>query len=175
MKLRYRLFRRSNGIFFIEDRHTGKQTSLRTRDKAAAHRIFGAHNEAYEQPAINLQIALAYLKASDPLIAGGTWQHAMEEIVKIKHGPTQHRWQTAIGDKAFDSIRRMASLLTPARALESLAGILMVHVWFTLRDGRKICLPRITEPDTEQQLVLHHYRLALSEQPPSKIYPRDVK
>ena len=84
MKLRFRLFRRHNGIFFTEDRTTGKQESLKTRDKAAAHRIFNAKNEAYEQPAINLQIARAYLMASDPLVATRTWQHVMNEIVKTK-------------------------------------------------------------------------------------------
>jgi len=36
----------------------------KTRDQAAARRIFTARNEAHEQPAINLQIARAY---SNPL------------------------------------------------------------------------------------------------------------
>ena len=60
VKLRYRLFQRSTGIFFIEDRVTGKQASLQTRDKIAAQRIFNAKNESHQQPAINLQIARAY-------------------------------------------------------------------------------------------------------------------
>jgi hypothetical protein len=51
---------------FVEDRHNGKQQSLRTRDPVAAQRIFNAKNEAYGQPAINLQIAKAYLTAADP-------------------------------------------------------------------------------------------------------------
>jgi len=39
--------------FFIEDRTTGKQASLKTRDKAAAQRIFNAKNESYQrQPSI---------------------------------------------------------------------------------------------------------------------------
>ena len=59
MKLRYRLFQRKNGIFFIEDRVSGKQASLKTRDKVAAQRIFNAKNESHQQPAINLQIARA--------------------------------------------------------------------------------------------------------------------
>jgi len=60
MKLRYRLFGKRGGIFFVEDRISRKQESLKTRDKAAARRIFNAKNEAHEQPAINLQIAHAY-------------------------------------------------------------------------------------------------------------------
>ena len=40
VKLRYRLFQRSTDTFFIEDRVTGKQASLQTRDKVVAQRIF---------------------------------------------------------------------------------------------------------------------------------------
>lgn len=71
-------------------------------------------------------------------------------------------------------LRRVACSITPARALESLAGILMVEVWFTLRDGRHLCLPRITEPELEQSLLLHHLQWALPKQPPPKIYAGDV-
>ena len=49
MKLRYRLFQRSSGIFFIEDRISRKQESLKTRDRIAAQRIFNARNEAHQQ------------------------------------------------------------------------------------------------------------------------------
>jgi hypothetical protein len=58
MKRKYRLFQRRNGIFFIQNDATGKQESLRTRDKEIARRLFHAKNEAHQQPAINLQIGL---------------------------------------------------------------------------------------------------------------------
>jgi integrase len=38
----------------------------------------------------------------------------MDEIPKLKHGDTQHRWHTAIKDKAFDSIRDRVVLETQA-------------------------------------------------------------
>ena len=38
----------------------------------------------------------------------------MDEIPKLKTGETQHRWLTAIKDKAFDSIRNMVVLETQA-------------------------------------------------------------
>ena len=119
MKLRYRLFQRSNGIFFIEDRVTGKQASLQTRDKIAAQRIFNAKNESHQQPAINLQIARAYLMAVDPQVAKRNWQHVMEEILKFKKGATLQRWQTAIKDKAFDAIRTLPLLETQAEQLRA--------------------------------------------------------
>jgi hypothetical protein len=67
-------------------------------------------------------------------------------------------------------LKGVASSITPARALECLGSIAMVEVWFTLRDGRQLCLPRITEPEAEQRLLLHHLRWALPDQPPPKIF-----
>ena len=110
-------FQRHNGIFFLEDRVTNKQESLKTRDKIVAQRIFSARNEAHEHPAINLQIARAFLRESDPLVVKRTWHHVMEEIVKTKHGPTQERWLRAIKDNAFDSIRSMTLIETQAEQL----------------------------------------------------------
>ena len=60
MKLRFRLFQRNNGIFFIEDRITKRQASLKTRDRTVAQRLFHAKNEVHQQPALNLQIAKTY-------------------------------------------------------------------------------------------------------------------
>jgi hypothetical protein len=59
----YLVFRRNNGIFFLEDRLLKKQNSLKTRDAETARRICHAKNEALRQPAINLQIARAGKRA----------------------------------------------------------------------------------------------------------------
>jgi integrase len=104
MKLRYRLFRKKSGIFFLEDRVNGRQESLKTRDRTAADRILHARNEAHQQPAINLQIARAYLMASDPMVAQRTWEHVVEAIIKTKQGPTRDRWERAAKDKALARI-----------------------------------------------------------------------
>jgi len=111
MKHPFILFQRA-GIFYCEDTGTGKQTSLRTRDRAQAERLLAAKNEAMRQPAMNLQIAQVYLHHSDPALATRTWQMVMEHIVTTKHGSTQARWQTAIKDKAFDLIRHRCLLET---------------------------------------------------------------
>jgi hypothetical protein len=142
MKLRYRLFRRRNGLYFLEDRVTGKPESLKTRDKGAARRIFNARNEAHEQPAINLQIARAYLMVSDPLIVQRAWLHAMDEILKTKHGPTRQRWFYAIREKAFNSIRSLCLVETQAehllRVLEQGTVSTNVH----LRKLHNFCLDK---------------------------------
>jgi len=55
--------------------------------------------------------------AVDPLVAQRSWRHVMEEIVKFKKGSTLQRWQTAVKDKAFDSIRNQPLLETQAEHL----------------------------------------------------------
>jgi hypothetical protein len=59
--------------------------------------------------------------------------------------------------------------LTPRAVLEKLAGIQMLDVSFPTTDGRCLTMPRYTEPDSEQRLLLHHLRLALPPQPPPRI------
>jgi transposase len=67
-------------------------------------------------------------------------------------------------------LKAAAASLTPAQVLHQLKQILMVEVWFDLRQGGKICLPRITQPEAAQALILHHLSWSLPEQPPPKIY-----
>ena len=67
-------------------------------------------------------------------------------------------------------LKAAAAGLTPAQALHQLKQILLVEVWFDLRQGGRICLPRITQPEAAQQLILHHLGWSLPEQPPPKIY-----
>ena len=72
-------------------------------------------------------------------------------------------------------LKMVAESITPARALESLRSIFMVEVWFRLRDGRHLCLSRITEPEKEQALLLHHLGWNLPEQPPPRVYSLNFK
>jgi hypothetical protein len=104
MNQRFILFRR-NRVFYSEDTTTGKQISLRTKDLAEAKTLLHAKNESVRQPAINLQIARAYLTACDPQIARRTWQDVMDAILPLKAGSTQVRWQSAINSAAYDSTR----------------------------------------------------------------------
>lgn len=116
------MFRRG-AVYWIQHNETGKQESLRTKDKLEAKRLFQARNEAHRQPVINLQIARAYLMVGDPEVAKRTWQWVMDEIVKLKRDETQRRWLVAIKDKALDGIRKLPLLETRAehflRVLES--------------------------------------------------------
>jgi hypothetical protein len=116
MKLKYRLFRRGQ-VFWCQDNYSGRQESLQTKDRTVAERLLHARNEAHQQPLISLQIARAYLLASDPQIGKRTWQEVMDEVVKLKDGVTQVRWQVATKDKSFDDLRHLPLLETRSEHL----------------------------------------------------------
>jgi len=114
MKQRYSVFLRPWGVYYYQDNTTGKQETLKTRDKDEAYRLVAARNENEDAPAFSLHLARVYWKAGDPAGATRTWQHIMDEIPKLKTGETQNRWLTAIKDKALDSVRRLVVLETQA-------------------------------------------------------------
>jgi len=114
MKNRYRLFLRRKSVYYAFDNTTKNFESLKTKDKDEAERLLMALNEAGKQPAMNLGLARVYLKHSDPMVSQRTWQHVLGEIIKLKTGPTQYRWQTAAKDKAFDLIRSRLLIETQA-------------------------------------------------------------
>jgi transposase len=66
-------------------------------------------------------------------------------------------------------LRVHAPGLTPRAMLEKLAGIQMLDVSFPTTDGRRLVMPRYTEPSPEQALLLHHLNLVLPQQPPPRI------
>jgi len=57
----------------------------------------------------------------------------------------------------------------PATVLEKLASIQMIDVHLPTVDGRRLILPRYTQPDTDVKILLDKLRLALPAQPPPRI------
>jgi transposase len=70
--------------------------------------------------------------------------------------------------------QRIAPSLTPWQILQQLGQIALVEVWFELRDGHTICLPRITQPEPVQALLLQQLNWQLPQQPPPRIYSKDL-
>ena len=66
-------------------------------------------------------------------------------------------------------LQKYAPGLTPRAVLEKLAAIQMLDVTFPTTDGRSLVMPRYTEPDADQALLLHHLKLTLPSQPPPRI------
>ena len=113
MKRRFLLFLRGK-TYYCEDTLHDKQESLRTKDKAVALRLVNARNEAEAQPQVSLQIARVYLRAGDPGVAKRTWQAAMDELTRLKRGPTRERHASAMRDAAFATIRDRPIIETQA-------------------------------------------------------------
>lgn len=66
-------------------------------------------------------------------------------------------------------LQAFAPGLTPRAVLDKLAAIQMLDVIFPTADGRHLLMPRYTDPDPEQALLLHHLRLWLPKQPPPRL------
>jgi transposase len=69
---------------------------------------------------------------------------------------------------------RAAPSLTPWQIIDQLGRILLVEVWFELKDGRRLCLPRITQPEPAQRALLEQLNWKLPEQPPPRVYAKEV-
>jgi len=67
-------------------------------------------------------------------------------------------------------LRVLAPGLTPRAVLEKFAALQMVDVHLPTTDGRTLVLPRYTQPDKDQQILLSQLKLELPDQPPPKIY-----
>ena len=72
-------------------------------------------------------------------------------------------------------LKSLAPGLTPRAALEKLAPMQMVDVRLPTTDGRVLILPRYTQPDTDQQLLLSQLKLTLPDQPPPRIQSHDAR
>jgi hypothetical protein len=73
--------------------------------------------------------------------------------------------------------QRLAALapgLTPRTVLEKLGTIQMLDVCLPTTDGRWLIMPRYTQPQPEQMLLLHQLHLSLPSQPPPRIKPAET-
>jgi transposase len=67
-------------------------------------------------------------------------------------------------------VQMYAPGLTPQAVLDKFAAIQMLDVSFPTTDGRWLVMPRYTEPEPEQAILLHHLKLSLPQQPPPRIH-----
>ena len=66
-------------------------------------------------------------------------------------------------------LQALAPGLTPRAVLEKLSTIQMLEVWLPTTDGRWLVMPRFTQPEADQAILLHKLKLALPQQPPPRI------
>ena len=72
-------------------------------------------------------------------------------------------------------LKAAAPGLTPRAVLEALSAMRMVEVHIPTTDGRTLVLPRYTEPEAEQQMVLEKLKLKLPTQPPPRIRQGNIE
>ena len=71
-------------------------------------------------------------------------------------------------------LKAAAPGLSPWQVLDQFKRIVQVEVWFKLKAGGAVCLPRITQPEPAQAMLLHQMGWSLPEQPPPRIYKDQV-
>jgi hypothetical protein len=99
--------------------------------------------------------------------------HQIEERVEA------HIFVAFLGYCLMATLRKrldvLAPGLTPTAVLEKLATIQMIDVWLPTTDGRWLVMPRYTQPEKDQQLVLDRLQLELPPQPPPRIRAAQVR
>jgi integrase len=113
MQDRFKLFRRG-AVFYYQDRSTGQQKSLQTRDKAEARRIIQAKNDTITQPLMNLVMARTYLAAQDPKMITRTWADVMEMFCNRGKPATQMRHERVVKTKPMLFLRDKRLIETTA-------------------------------------------------------------
>jgi integrase len=181
MKQRFRLIQRAERLnkFYCVDGLTGKRVSLKTQDEDEALQIVQAKNQALRQPAINLQIARAYLSATDPAVTSRTWEHAFGAMIDTKRDQTRSRWLRARGQKVFDLIRHRVLLETRAEHLLEVLNQGTVSTNMFLRRLHNLCLdmnwlPWAILPKKQWPAVHFKSKRAITAQEHARIIARET-
>src|SRR5512133_2692260 len=119
MRFKFRLYRRGR-TYYVQDNDTGAQESLQTKDKVTAVRLLNAKNEASILAGSNLQVARAYMAASDPNMPKRTWKKVVDFIIDQKTGPNKHRWTSFSKDAALKALWKLRVVETRADQLLSM-------------------------------------------------------
>lgn len=180
MKRRYRLIQRSirGGAFYCVDTHTGKRTSLGTKNRDEAEDIIYAKNQSQRQPSLNLQIAKAYLAGADSDAQARTWTHAFDALIATKHDANAHRWRTAAKDHAFDLIRHQPLIETKGDALLKVMAKGTISTNVFLRRLHNFCvdmnwIPWPLIPKRQWPAVRHKEKRAITWQEHCQIVGRE--
>ncbi len=87
------------------------RTSLLTSNEDEARQLVEARNNSHRQPTLNLQLARAYLTATDPAYMNRTWQNVMDEIQTHGKESTQIRYVRGTTFPLLARIRDLASVI----------------------------------------------------------------
>jgi integrase len=111
---RYWVFPRQNGVFYFQDKITGKQQSARTKDKNVADRLLAAKNQSVEQPMLNRSMAKTYLAAKSPELMERTWADVIARYVKGGAADSEERKERAFRSQPFARLLKVKLIDTEA-------------------------------------------------------------
>jgi integrase len=114
MQDRYWLYARRNGVYYVQDRVTGRQESLKTKNRSKAKQLLMAKNQAAEQPMLSTEVAKAHLKFKSPEMFKRTWRDVMANMEAEYQGSTLKRWRKVIKSKPFQILNNIPLLNTEA-------------------------------------------------------------
>lgn len=103
MSQRFRLFKRGNGRFYSEDVLTGRQSSLRTKDRQEALLLLAAKNRAFTDSMLNRQLAKIYLQASDVELIHRSWNDIIDYFIQGRRD--SRKWKSIQQSEPFSVFR----------------------------------------------------------------------
>lgn len=118
--------------------------------------------------------APSYVPPLSPHLSANRYIHRSSGIISLESERgklSRLKWVATLKQR----LRALAPGLTPRAVLDKLAAIQMVDIHLPTTDGRYLVLPRYTQPDQDQQLVLHHLQLKLPAQPPPRITAKALR
>jgi integrase len=111
---RYWVFPRQNGVFYFQDKITGKQQSARTKEKVVADRLLAAKNQSAEQPMLNRSLAKTYLAAKSPEMTERTWSDVIARYAQGGSPESMDRKARAFRSQPFARLLKVKLIDTEA-------------------------------------------------------------
>ena len=179
---RYRLFKKgAYGTFYIEDVLSRRQTSLKTKDKKEAERLYQAHCECAEAPDRAYRVGMAYVGSIDPDAATRTWKQVVEAYAANhpEGSPTRYRIEIAGKDRAIACLLRLPLLRTRPDELLSAVNSGTVSTNTYLRRFQNFALdlgwlPKPILPKKRWPKVRHQPKRAITEEEHRRILTRET-
>ncbi len=180
MSERFKLVKLGNrgGMFYCKDTLTNERKSLHTKDRKEAEKLVFHKNEAVANVQVCRKVGMAYLGAADPELTTRTWEFVMEDIIKDKHGPTLHRYETALKDEAYNLIKKRVLLETLPEHFKAVlrAGTVSTNVYLRRLQNHALdmgWLPVAILPKKKFDKIVHKEARAITWEEHCRILARE--
>ncbi|MGA1697191.1 MAG: hypothetical protein ACO39V_09955 [Arenicellales bacterium] len=103
MKERFRMYRRGE-TYYAQCNRTGRQQSLKTKDKEAATAMLAGMNGAAKSPQNHREVALATLGVCDPAARNRIWNDVFQAYAASGEPQTQERKKREFNSQHYATI-----------------------------------------------------------------------